>query len=150
MKCPACLLLSVLLAAGSAEAAEPKAPAVELEAIAKKFIDRLAADDFATAVKSFDPTMTAALPPDKLAEVWRTLNAQAGPFQKQTGARAAKESNYRVIFVACKFEKAVLEAKIVFDESKRIAGLFFVPPPPAPAYLPPGYDRPGAYREAQV
>src|SRR3989454_2474998 len=150
MRCPACLLLWLLLAAGTAAAAEPKTPAGDLQAIAKKFIDRLAADDFATAVKSFDPTMTAALPPDKLAEVWKSLNAQAGPFQKQTGMRAAKESKYQVIFVACKFEKAVLEAKIVFDESKRIAGLFFVPPPGASEYRPPGYDRPEAYGEAQV
>src|SRR3989442_7172515 len=150
MKCPACLLLSVLLAAGPAEAAEPKAPAVELEAIAKKFLDRLAAGDFATAVKSFDPTMTAALPPDKLAEVWKSLNAQAGLFQRQTGVRAAKESKYQVIFVVCKFEKAVLEAKVVFDDSKRIAGLFFVPPPGVSDDRPPGYDRPESYRDAQV
>src|SRR2546428_196681 len=78
MRCPACLLLWLLLAAGTAAAAEQKTPAGDLQAIATKFVDRLAAGDFATAVKSFDPTMTAALPPDKLAEVWKSLNAQAG------------------------------------------------------------------------
>src|SRR2546425_11009201 len=83
MKCPACLLLSLLLAAGLTAAAEPKSPADDLQAIAKKFIDRLAADDFATAVKSFDPPLTAALPPDKLAEGWKSLNAQAGPLSKE-------------------------------------------------------------------
>src|SRR5213594_1134140 len=150
MRCPACLLLWLLLAAGTAAAAEQKTPAGDLQAIATKFVDRLAAGDFATAVKSFDPTMTAALPPDKLAEVWKSLNVQAGPFLKQTGARAAKESKYQVIFVACAFEKAVLEVKIVFDESKRIAGLFFVPPPGASEYRPPAYDRPEAYGEARL
>ena len=150
MRCPACLLLWLLLAAGTAAAAEQKTPAGDLQAIATRLVDRLAAGDFATAVKSFDPTMTAALPPDKLAEVWKSLNAQAGPFHKQTGARAAKESKYQVIFVACAFEKAVLEAKIVFDESKRIAGLFFVPPPGASEYRPPAYDRPEAYGEARL
>src|SRR3989449_9208277 len=149
MRCPACLLLWLLLAAGSA-AAEQKTPAGDLQAIATKFVDRLAAGDFASAVKSFDPTMTAALPPDKLAEVWKSLNAQAGPLLKQTGARAAKEAKYQVIFVACAFEKAVLEAKIVFDESKRIAGLFFVPPPGASEYRPPAYEQPEAYGEARL
>src|SRR2546427_10363241 len=125
MKCPACLLLSLLLAAGLTAAAEPKSPADDLQAIAKKFIDRLAADDFATAVKSFDPTMTAALPPDKLAEVWKSLNAQAGPFQKQTGMRAAKESKYQGIFAACKVEKAGPQAQTVLDASHRSCRLFF-------------------------
>src|SRR6266850_1860357 len=150
MKSPAALVLLLIFAAGSAAAAEPKAPADDLQAIAKKFIDLLAAHDFAAAVKRFDPAMTAALPADKLAEVWKTLSAQAGPFQKQTGARAAKESKYQVIFVTCKFEKADLEAKIVFDDSKRIAGLFFLPPAGTSEYLPPGYDRPGSYRDADV
>src|SRR2546428_12326615 len=117
MRCPACLLLWLLLAAGSAAAAEQKTPARDLQAIATKFVDRLAAGDFATAVKSFDPTMTAALPPDKLAEVWKSLNAHAGPFHQQNGARAAKESNYQGVFVAFAFAKAVLEGKIVFDQS---------------------------------
>jgi hypothetical protein len=29
--------------------------------------------------------------------------------------------------VTCKFENAVLDAKVVFDGNKQIAGLFFVP-----------------------
>src|SRR2546426_8122139 len=98
MKCPACLLLSLLLAAGLTAAAEPKSPADDLQAIAKKFIDRLAAGDFATAVKSFDPTMTAAPPPHKLAQVWKSLNAQAGPLSKQTRGRAPQEAKDPIVF----------------------------------------------------
>ena len=150
MKGPVYLALWLLLATGWAAAAEQKGPADNLQAIATKFVDLLAAGDFAMAVKRFDPAMSAALPADKLAEVWKGLNAQAGPFQKRTGARAARESKYQVIFVACRFEKTVLEAKIVFDESQRIAGLFFVPPPSASEYRPPGYARPERYTDAEV
>ena len=141
-----CLLL-LLVAAG---AAGQKQPADDLQALARKFVDLLAAGDFASAVKRFDATLTTALPADKLRDVWKTLNTQAGAFQKQTGARTAKESGYEVVFVACKFEKTVLEAKVVFDESKRIAGLFFVPPPETSEYTPPAYAWPGAYSEAEV
>ncbi len=143
-------LLFLLVAAGPIGAADQKQPADDLQAIARKFVDLLAAGDFAAAVKRFDPTMTTALPADKLRDVWKTLNTQAGAFQKQIGARAAKESGYQVVFVACKFEKAVLEAKVVFDDSKRIAGLFFVPPPATSEYTPPAYARPGAYSEVDV
>ncbi len=150
MKGPVYLALWLLLASGPAAAMGQKEPAGDLRAIATKFVDLLAAGDFATAAKRFDPAMTAALPADKLAEVWKGLNAQAGPFQKQAGARVARESKYQVVFVACRFEKTVLEAKIVFDESERIAGLFFVPPPSASEYRPPGYARPERYTDAEV
>ena len=145
----ACVAL-LLVAAGRAGAADRKQPADDLQGIAGGFVDLLAAGDFAAAVKRFDPAMTAALPADKLRDVWKSLNTQAGVFQKQTGTRVAKESGYQVVFVACTFEKAVLEAKIVFDASKRIAGLFFVPPPARSEYTPPAYARPGAYGEADV
>src|SRR5213593_1709879 len=125
MKGPACLSLLFLLAAVPAGAAEPTAGADDVQAIAMKFVDLLAAGDFATAVKRFDAVMTAVLPPDRLAEVWKGLKSQTGPFQKQEGVRVAREAKFRVIFVTCRFEKAVLEAKIVFDDSKRIARLFF-------------------------
>lgn len=151
MRFPAALLAAILLAAGQASGAEPKASPEDLTSMAKKFVDRLAAGDFATAVKGFDPAMTTALPADKLAEVWKTLNAQAGPFQKQTGARSETQAKYQVIFVRCKFEKTDLEAKIVFDEARRIAGLFFVPPPSGSSeYRPPDYDRPASYRNTEV
>jgi dienelactone hydrolase len=150
MKGPALFTLCLALAAGPIAAADPKASADDLQAIATRFVDRLAAGDFATAVKSFDPAMTAALPADKLREVWKTLNTQAGVFQKRAGARAASESGFQVICVACKFEKATLEAKVVFDAQKRIAGLFFVPPPGAAEYTPPGYANPGTFSEAEV
>jgi len=150
MRFAAAALLAFLLAAAQARAG-PKTASEDPTSMAKKFVDRLAAGDFATAVKGFDPAMTAALPADKLAEVWKTLNAQAGAFQKQTGARSETQGKYQVIFVRCKFEKAELEAKIVFDTSKRIAGLFFVPPPSASSeYRPPDYERPGSYRDTEV
>src|SRR6266850_3925977 len=145
----ACLAL-LLVAAGRAGAADRKQPADDLQGIAGGFVELLAAGDFAAAVKHFDPAMMTALPADKLRDVWKSLNTQAGAFQKQTGTRVAKESGYQVVFVACTFEKAVLEAKIVFDGSKRIAGLFFVPPPARSEYTPPAYARPGAYGEADV
>jgi hypothetical protein len=142
--------LLFLIVAGPAAAAEPKTGADDLQASARKFVDLLAAGEFATAAKRFDPAMTTAMPADRLAEVWKGLSAEAGPFEKQTGARAAREAGYHVVFVVCKFEKAVLEAKIVFDDSKRIAGLFFVPPPTVSEYRPPSYARPDSYRDAEV
>jgi hypothetical protein len=74
--------------------------------------------------------MKNALPAEKLQEVWNSLIAQSGPFVEQLGTRREKILQYDVIFVTCKFEKGVLDAKVVFDRKKQIAGLFFVPSQP--------------------
>jgi hypothetical protein len=150
-----CCALVLLLAGPPASpgAGEKESPPDALQATAKKFVAQLAAGDFAAAVKSFDATMKEALPAEKLREVWGALNAQAGPFKDQIGARAASEGKYRIVFVKCRFEKTVLEAKVVFNEAKEIAGLFFLPPGDAPAGgadAAPGYADPAAFRESAM
>jgi len=71
--------------------------------------------------------MKNALPAEKLREVWNSLIAQSGPFVEQAGTRREKILLYDVIFVTCKFERAVLDAKVVFNDKHQVAGLFFVP-----------------------
>jgi hypothetical protein len=100
-----------------------------IEALAKDLVNAMASGDYKKAVENFDGTMKNALPAEKLQEVWNSLIAQSGPFVEQLGTRREKILLYDVIFVTCKFENAVLDAKVVFDGNKQIAGLFFVPPP---------------------
>lgn len=61
---------------------------VEVTSAGQEFVKLLAKEDFNGAVGQFDDTMRTALPEPKLRETWQTLQAQAGPFQKQLGARA--------------------------------------------------------------
>src|SRR5580765_2390960 len=71
----------------------------------KQFVELLAKEDFSAAVAQFDATMKTALPEQKLRETWQALLAQAGPFQKQLAARAARLAGYDVVFVTCRFER---------------------------------------------
>ncbi|MGA1979939.1 MAG: DUF3887 domain-containing protein [Sedimentisphaerales bacterium] len=98
-----------------------------IETLAKDLVSALASGDNKKAVENFDGTMKNALPAEKLQEVWNSLIAQSGPFVEQAGTRREKILQYDVIFVTCKFERGVLDAKVVLDGNKRIAGLFFVP-----------------------
>jgi hypothetical protein len=91
------------------------------------FVNLLVKEDFAGAVARFDSTMKNALPEQKLREVWQTLQKQAGSFQKQAGTRVEEQGGYKMVFVTCQFEQAVLDTKVVFDSQKQVAGLFFVP-----------------------
>jgi hypothetical protein len=98
-----------------------------IETLAKDLVKALASGDCNKATENFDGTMKNALPAEKLQEAWNSLIAQFGSFVEQGGTRRAKVLQYDIIFVTCKFEKGALDAKVVFDNNKQIAGLFFVP-----------------------
>jgi dienelactone hydrolase len=99
-----------------------------IEVLAKDLVSALANGDFNRAEENFDGTMKNALPAEKLQQAWNSLITQFGPFVEQSGTRRAKALQYDVIFVTCKFEKGVLDAKVVFNDKQQVAGLFFVPP----------------------
>jgi alpha-beta hydrolase superfamily lysophospholipase len=113
----------------------------ELTAEARGFIAALARADFAGAAAPFDTRMQAALPPAKLQALWASLQAQAGPFRQAAGTRTEQAGEFSVVFVTCEFTHATLDAKVVFNQERRISGLFFVPArtpaPPAPANVTP-------------
>src|SRR5664279_4525168 len=75
----------------------------------ERLVELLTKDDFAGAVARFDATMRTAMSEPKLRETWQTVQAQAGRFQKQLGARATKVGAYDVVLVTCQFEWTALD-----------------------------------------
>lgn len=104
------------------ESVEPNAPANPL-------IDLLAAQQFATVTEDFNETVKAALPAEKLEEVWKATIEQMGPFKKQLGSRTEKEADIDVESVTCQFENGIIDVKIAYDTDKKVAGLSIVPTP---------------------
>jgi fermentation-respiration switch protein FrsA (DUF1100 family) len=137
------LVLLLLLATG---------PPPDRTAEARRFVDQLARGDFAGATAMYDDAMRAALPEPRLREAWSAVNAQAGPFQRQEGARVERAGAYQTVFVTSRFEKTALDIKVVFDDNGRVAGLFFAPTSAAPPsrWEAPGYCRAGSYTEREV
>ena len=52
--------------------------------------------------------------------------------------------------VTCQFEKAKLDVKVVFNRSRQISGLFFVPARSAAEYQRPTYADPSTFQEREV
>jgi hypothetical protein len=127
------VLLVVCLAAGLTGCAQRQASGTDVAAPAKGFVELLTKGDFDAATKSFDPTMKQAMSPQQLKNAWTALTTQVGAFQSQVGARTATEQGFDTAYVTCKFAMANVDVKVVFDRQKRISGLWFVPPQPAPA-----------------
>ena len=121
-----------------------------INTLANEIVERLIQEDFSNVVKNFDSTMNAALPVEKLRNIWKTLKAQVGPAQKQVGARTEKSGQYDIVFVTYQFEKIVLDIKIVFNGTKQIAGLFFAPGQSSVEYKPPLYVKLNSFREKDV
>ena len=102
--------------------------AADVTALAQEFVEQLSDRDFPAAAGSFDNTMAQAMPPDKLEEAWGSLAANMGAFKRQVGVRTAREQGFDVAYVTCEFERGRMDVKLVFDRSRNISGLWFVPP----------------------
>jgi uncharacterized protein len=140
-------VLWTLIATGTAQATTPRAVLGQPEP-AQQFVESLAKGDFAAAEAQFDPTMKGALSGDKLRDTWQAVVKQVGPFQKQLLARTDRQAGYKIVTVTCQFEKAALDARVVFDAKGQVAGLSFAPAAPeASAFKTPPYAKPEAYVE---
>lgn len=101
---------------------------LELSSRASELVTLLSEEEYADIEEMFDETMKAALPAEKLEEIWRSLIAQLGPLKTQGQIRNAKVMGYDFIYVPCHFENATLDCRIAFDGKGRVSGLAFVPP----------------------
>ena len=143
-----CLLAAaaLLLRAGASAQVED-----ELTLKARQFLAALEKGDFNLAVRDFDETMLKVSGPEKLEPFWKEqFPKQVGAFKKQTAARREKLGAYEVVFVTCKFEKATLDARVVFDKAGKVAGFGFVPSLPPAKYEPPAYADPVRFEEKEV
>ena len=93
---------------------------------AERFVASLARREFNKATEDFDQTMKKALPAERLGGIWRSLVAENGSFVSQIGVRTKSQGRFRSVFVSCRFEKAIVEFKVVFNESGRISGFWLV------------------------
>lgn len=95
---------------------------VEPKAIS--LVDNLSREDFASVVAEFDATMKGVLSEAALKQTWTTLTQQAGPFKNRGKSRVTTEMGYTVVYVECAFERANLNAKVVYNTSGEVSGLF--------------------------
>ncbi len=118
---------------------------------ARAFLFALEKGDYQLAVRDFDATMLKVFGPDKIEAMWaKQLPAQVGAFKQQGPARREQMQGYEIVFITCSFEKALLDARVVFDKDGKIAGLNFVPPAPPAKYAPPAYADPAKFEETEV
>lgn len=123
----------------------------DYHARADALITALAAGRYEQAAQDFSDAMRAALPPAKLAEAWRSVQAQAGAFQHAGTHADAQQGPYHTVIVEGVFANATLDVKVTFDASEHVAGLFFSPQAaPASSFAPPPYADSSRFHERDV
>jgi len=119
------LLASLCLLAACGGSKPSSTPTSDVAEKGKQFVSLLAQGKFDEAGSWVSPAVSAAMPPAKLQEAWGKL-APLGAFKSETAARGAKEQGYDVAYVTCAFEKGTATVKVVFDQSGKVSGLWFV------------------------
>jgi uncharacterized protein len=152
-------LLALLLLSSVASAQLPPsltAPpaAKDPAAVAIELIDRLAKGDFQAAASNFAGIMRTMAPPEKLSEIWASLQAQMGPYERRTGVRTQQQEAYEMVLVTTEFQRSTVDFKVLVDKEGKIAGFFIAGTKPRPGtgpeYTPPAYVHKDAFQEREV
>ncbi len=128
----------------SSESDTEVAATSNMETIAKTFVTLLNESEFEKAHGFFNKDVAEALPVDKLNATWNGLIDQYGAFTGIVNISSTEEKGYETVFVTCNVSKTFLDAKIVFDNDEKIAGLYF-----QPIYQPPEYADPDSFTESE-
>src|SRR6516225_5854040 len=142
--------LALLVLDAPSEWADADGQVADRTAVAEAFVAAHAKGDFAAAMKAFDDVMKKASPADKMEAVWKQVQQQVGPFQKQLRTRTEKTGKYDIVCVTCQFEKMPLDVRVVFTRDGQITGYSIRPVSKPSDFKPPPYARPEAFRESTV
>jgi dienelactone hydrolase len=144
------ILLTFLLIALATPLLEGQPPQRNSVQEARTIVAELAEHQFPKVVARFDDQMRAALPEERLAAVWGSLEAQVGKFQEVRGVVVA-HPGATVVTLVCHFEHADLDAILSFNGGGQLAGLLFRPSKAeASAWAPPTYAKPATFTESEV
>ncbi len=146
------VLLGLMMSAFFVSNAQQTYTAAQDSAIAraKDFVGHLTKGEHSICIGFFDSTMKAVMPLEKLKEVWDTVLVQVGSFKKQLRVNYQKYKVYDIVFVTCVFEKDTTDVRVVLNEKKQVAGLFFSKSQAPVEYKAPPYVKRETFREEEV
>lgn len=117
----------------------------------QQVIQEMAAGQFDKVEAQYDPKMTAANPAGRLAGAWGSIVKQEGAFASIVGVRAGKVKDFDVALFTCRFDKALVDAEVVFTADGKIAGIRFAQHQnPTPPWTAPAYAQPSSFTETPL
>ena len=115
--------LCIVILAGGLVFAAPK-PIDRFEIVANRMVEAINAADYDAIGQDFGKVMADAFPLAKRAALFKGIAAQYGKIRKLDAGRYTPP--HTTVFPA-RFERGVLDIKIVLDQQDKIIGLWFLP-----------------------
>ena len=155
---PATLALALLLLAvvppapanPPSPAGTSPAPAAGTGARAREVAALLTKGDLDAVAARFSPRMAAALPAEKLREVWTALPGQLGALKSLGTPVVRADGGVEGAWVPATFEKAALSLWMTFDAEGRLTGFRILPGGPPEEWSPAPYADPAKAREREL
>ncbi|HUT03480.1 MAG TPA: DUF3887 domain-containing protein [bacterium] len=97
----------------------------ELVHLAKGFVEQMSGKDYDAAVACFDERLRAALTAKELKKTWEKMLSAHGRFIGQIKTRTEKSGEFDIVYVTVQFKKSILDVKVVFNQDRRVSGLWF-------------------------
>ncbi|MDA3844709.1 MAG: DUF3887 domain-containing protein [Candidatus Kapabacteria bacterium] len=117
---------------------------------ANEFVQLMNSGQYESAADKFAAATKAALPAEKLGEVWVSISDQMGKFNIVISDTYIESGEYKTIILTCSFGDNYLDIKITFDADNMIAGLYFSPNSSFTNYSLPGYADITKYEEEEI
>jgi dienelactone hydrolase len=117
---------------------------------ARATLEQLTKGDFASVVATFNDTVRAALPEDKLRATWASVESQFGAFQQSGEPRSSNMGVMQVVVFPAVFARAKLDIQFAFDGDGRLAGLNIRPAAAATPFTDASYVVPTSFNERDV
>ena len=98
-----------------------------LSELAAKALSELTSGNYAAFSARVEESLKPYLTEAKLQESWEKITEQAGAFKSSGPVRQEKDKGFRYVIIACQFEKATLDVRLIFNSRRQISGLVFAP-----------------------
>ena len=115
--------------------------------LALRFIEGLRAGRAQDAAARFDKPMAEALSVPQLQAAWHEAQSELGPWKAIRTPEVHKKEGGTIVVVPCELERGELAVRVVFDEQRRVSGLWFTK---VHAWTPPAYADPSRFEEREV
>ncbi len=118
--------------------------------LAEDFINLLAQEDFTKVYEDLSLEMKNALTEPQLMGLWNQLISSLGDFQSASRKELTEKDGYQIVILTLEFEKAFMDARVVFNPQGEVAGFWQNSIVYKAEYKPPNYVNKEFFTEEEI
>lgn len=93
--------------------------------ISESFLNKMLRSQFDSCQDYFDASVRDKINAGIIQSMWEKIPNYVGDFKSYTNIRTEKADTLEFVLITCAFEKTKLDLKLVYNQPKKIVGIFF-------------------------